>query len=217
MHLLKPSSLEVVQEQLQEDMCEADIADQPRWIECKYRTSHPIIRWLPTKLAAWIGDNYGQELGIPPMRGQKWTAGELNAILLHNLVPSNGGAGQLRTFGCIEWESEHYSGRPKARCYPFDLPGHRFRGKGLPCLYICPVANVLRRAPLIPCFIDCNTHPTIPYKFKNSRILGTASADTQPDRWNGSRLYKVNLWLWSYGRVQPLTMSIVEAEVARQD
>jgi len=128
-HLLKPSRLEVVQEQLQEDMCEADIADQARWIECKYRTSHPIIRWLPTKLAAWIGDNYGQELGIPPMRGQKWTAGELNAILLHNLVPSNGGAGQLRTFGCIEWESEHYSGRPKARCYPFDLPGHRWRGR----------------------------------------------------------------------------------------
>ncbi len=48
----------------------------------------------------------------------------------------------------------------------------------LPCLYICPVANVLGLAPLIPCFIDCNTHPTIPYKFKNSRILGTASADT---------------------------------------
>ncbi len=26
----------------------------------------------------------------------------------------------------------------------------------LPCLYICPVANVLGRAPLIPCFIGCN-------------------------------------------------------------
>ena len=68
-----------------------------------------------------------------------------------------------------------------------------------------------------PCFIDCNTHPTIPYKFKNSRILGTASADTQPDRWNGSRLYKVNLWLWRYGQGQPRTMSIEEAEAARQD
>ena len=89
----------------------------------------------------------------------------------------------------------------------------------LPCLYICPVANVLGRAPLIPCFIDCNTHPTIPYKFKNSRILGTASADTQPDRGNGStgRLYEVNLWLWRYGRGQPRTMSIEEAEAARLD
>ncbi len=69
-HLLKPSCLEVVQEQLQEDMCNSDIADQARWIKCKYCHSHPIISWLPTKLAAWIGDNYGQELGIPPMRGQ---------------------------------------------------------------------------------------------------------------------------------------------------
>ena len=87
----------------------------------------------------------------------------------------------------------------------------------LPSLYICPAANVLLRAPLIPCFIDGNTHPTIPYKFMNSRNLGSASADTQPDRGNGSRLYEVNLWLWRYGRGQPLTMSIDEAEAARQD
>ena len=48
-HLLKPSRLEVVQEQLQDVQCDADIADQTRWIECKHRTSHPIIRWLPSK------------------------------------------------------------------------------------------------------------------------------------------------------------------------
>ena len=53
--------------------------------------------------------------------------------------------------------------------------------------------------------------------YKNSRILGSASADTQPDRGNGSRLHEVNLWLWRYGRGQPLTMSIDEAEAARQD
>jgi hypothetical protein len=87
----------------------------------------------------------------------------------------------------------------------------------LPCLYICPVANVLGRAPLIPCFIYCNTHSTIPYKIKNSRILGTASADTHPDRRNGSRMYDVNLWLRRYGRGQPRTMSIEEAEAARQN
>jgi hypothetical protein len=32
----------------------------------------------------------------------------------------------------------------------------------LPCLYICPVTNVLGRAPLIPFFIGCTLHPTIP-------------------------------------------------------
>ncbi len=63
----------------------------------------------------------------------------------------------------------------------------------LPCLYICPVANVLGRAPLIPCFIGGNSHPTIPHRFKDDRRLGDASADTQRDRSNGSRLYEVNI------------------------
>ena len=58
----------------------------------------------------------------------------------------------------------------------------------LPCLYICPVANVLGRAPLIPCFIGGNSHPTIPYRFKDDRRIGHGSADTQRDRGNGSRL-----------------------------
>jgi hypothetical protein len=62
----------------------------------------------------------------------------------------------------------------------------------LPCLYICPVANVLGRAPLIPCFIG-----------GNSRRLGSASADTQRDRGNGSRLYEVNFWMWRYGQGRP--------------
>jgi hypothetical protein len=51
----------------------------------------------------------------------------------------------------------------------------------LPCLYICPVAN----APLIPCFISGNSHPTIPHSFKDDWRLGSASADTQRDRGNG--------------------------------
>jgi hypothetical protein len=101
----------------------------PAWLEYPYRKSHPIVRWLPTKLAAWIGENFGQQLQIPPKRNLEWTAGELNAILENNLVPSHNGKGQLRTFGCIQWECELYSGRPKARCYPFNMKGHRFRGK----------------------------------------------------------------------------------------
>ena len=52
----------------------------------------------------------------------------------------------------------------------------------LPCLYICPVANVLGRAPLIPCFIGGNSHPTIPHRFKDDQRLGSASADLQRDR-----------------------------------
>jgi hypothetical protein len=71
--------------------------------------SHPILRWLPSKLAAWISVNHGHELGIPPKGGLKWTAGELNAILENNLIPSHGGKGQLRTLCCFQCEFEHYS------------------------------------------------------------------------------------------------------------
>ncbi len=126
-HLLKPSRLEVVQEQLQDDMCIAYDADLESRIECKYRTSHPIICWLPSTLAAWIGDNYGQDLDIAPICGQRWIAGELNAILSHNLVPSSGGAGHLRTFALSG--KVICSCRPKTQCYPFNLPGHHFRGR----------------------------------------------------------------------------------------
>ncbi len=97
-HTLRAFRNEVVQEQLQDDMCETDIADQARWIECKYRTSHPVIRWLPTKLASWI---VGVEIimvrsvGMPRMCGQQWTAVELNTILFHNLVPSSGSSVRL--------------------------------------------------------------------------------------------------------------------------
>jgi hypothetical protein len=73
----------------------------------------------------------------------------------------------------------------------------------LPYLYICPVANVLGRAPLIPCFIGSNRHPTIPHRFKDDWRLGDASADTQGDRGNGSRPYEVNIWMLRYGRGRP--------------
>jgi hypothetical protein len=82
----------------------------------------------------------------------------------------------------------------------------------LPCLYICPVANVLGHASPIPCFIGGNSHPTIPYRFKDDRRIGHASADTQRDRGNGSRLYEVNIWMWPYCRSRPRMVSVAEAE-----
>ena len=35
------------------------------WLEYKYRKARPILRWLPSKLAEYTGDNYVEELGIP--------------------------------------------------------------------------------------------------------------------------------------------------------
>ena len=87
----------------------------------------------------------------------------------------------------------------------------------LPCLYICPVTNVLGREPLIPCFVGGNSHPTIPHSFKDDQRLGSASADTQRDRGNGRRLYEVNIWMWRYGRGRPRMVSIAEAERIRSE
>ncbi len=46
--------------------------------------------------------------------------------------------------------------------------------------------------------VGSNRHPTIPHHFKDDRRLGSASADTQRDRGNGSRLYEVNIWMCRY-------------------
>ena len=94
---------------------------------------------------------------------------------------------------------------------------HSARNPGLPCVCLCPVANVQGRAPLIPCFIGGNSHPTIPYRFKDDQRIGHASADTQRDRGNGSRLYEVNIWMWRYGRGRARMVSIAEAERIRAE
>ena len=134
-HLLKAERHEAAAIPGQEPLvCENAAA--PEWVTYQYRTSHPILRWLPSKLAQWLAENLQVELGIPSKQGARWTVAELNSILATNLVPNRDG-GHLRTFTTLQWECENYRGRPKARCYPFNLPGHRFRGKNPQVLIIC--------------------------------------------------------------------------------
>ncbi len=138
MHLLKPARLDVLPGQ--SDVVRADDVQRhcsrrgQGGSSIRHGFANPIqiIHWLPSKLAAWIDENFGQ---IPPKRDLKRTAGELNAILENYLVPSHCGKGQLRTFGCIQWEWELYSGRPKALC-SFNLGGHRFWEKNCQVLHI---------------------------------------------------------------------------------
>ena len=76
---------------------------------------------------------------------------ELNTVLENNLVASGSTGGHIRTYGAIQWECELYRGRPKARCYPFDLDCHRFRGKNpqvdawLYCMLINMLYNLLQQ------------------------------------------------------------------------
>ena len=55
--------------------------------------------------------------------GSGWTSAELNHILQSHVVD-----GALSTFGCLDWESDLCKGVMRARCYPFDIPKHRFHG-----------------------------------------------------------------------------------------
>jgi hypothetical protein len=85
----------------------------------------------------------------------------------------------------------------------------------MPTMYICPVTNVLGRIPLIPCYMDGQTHATIPHRFRRSN-LGGAIADSMADNGTGSRLYELNVWMWRYGRSLPRTISVAESENIRQ-
>ena len=97
------------------------------WLEYVYRTAHPALRWLPTKLTEWIGENMQDELGFADKAdkraatGTGWTLAELNNILQAHVVD-----GALTTFGCVEWESEFFRGTMRARCYPFNMEKRRF-------------------------------------------------------------------------------------------
>jgi hypothetical protein len=61
----------------------ADLARQHPPVEYVYRSSHPLIQFLPQKLAEWIANNYAAELNVPPRPDQSrsWSTATLNWIL----------------------------------------------------------------------------------------------------------------------------------------
>ena len=128
-NLLKPSKIEFVQKPAPSLTQPDGLASSLKWLEYIYRTAHPVLRWLPTKLAEWIGENLQEELGFPDKAdkraqpGTGWTPAELNSILQDHVMD-----GALTTFGCVEWESELFRGVMRARCYPFDMHKRRFHG-----------------------------------------------------------------------------------------
>ena len=75
MNLLKPSRVEF----LQEPSCSLTVSDgsasSQTWLEYVYRTAHPALRWLPTKLAEWIGENMQDKLGFADKADTRAAAG----------------------------------------------------------------------------------------------------------------------------------------------
>ncbi len=102
-NLLKPSRLEFQDQDLAPNLAlhvGHRLCSSPDWLEYMYRTSHPVLRWLHTKLAEWIGENLQEALGYPDKGdvragpGSGWTAAELNHILQPHVVD-----GTLTTLG----------------------------------------------------------------------------------------------------------------------
>ena len=81
-----------------------------------------------------------------------------------------------------------------------------YEPKGLPCLYVVPAANILCRVPLAPFFLHGGAVNTIPYSLRGQLGVNAAGkglkADTKPEtgQGDGSKLYQVHKWLWSYAR-----------------
>jgi hypothetical protein len=72
----------------------------------------------------------------------------------------------------------------------------------------CPPHSVFHQRQQSPYY---STHT-----FKENLHLGSAPAYTQQDRGKGSRLYKVNILMWHYGRGRPQMVSIAEVEMIRR-
>ncbi len=132
-HLLKParfcpnSELALPPDVIDRGVHDEVLDPEAAWMSYEFGTAYPVLCWLSTKLAEWIGANLSDELHIPDKNEDKWTAAELNPILINNVV--RGSYGHLRTFGGIKWGCDLFNGRPKARCYPFNIDGHCFRDK----------------------------------------------------------------------------------------
>ncbi len=130
---LKPSRIELQGQALAPHLAlhhahPSSSSESPDWLEHVYRTGHPVLCWLLTKLAEWIGENLQEALGFPDKADKRthpctgWTPDELNHILQDHFVD-----GAL-ILGCVEWESDLFRGVMRARCYPFKMPKRRFHG-----------------------------------------------------------------------------------------
>uniref|UniRef100_A0A7S0MA28 Uncharacterized protein n=1 Tax=Cryptomonas curvata TaxID=233186 RepID=A0A7S0MA28_9CRYP len=95
-----------------------------------YRRNHALLQFLPIKLAEWITKNLADDLRMRPDSGEVWSSAQLNRILTGCLVSDRRG-NNLHSFHTVEFESDLYRGVMRARCYPFNMAEHRFRGKNI--------------------------------------------------------------------------------------
>ena len=112
-----------------------------RSFQYAYRRYHPLLQFLPLKLAEWVAKNMSDELNLPdlPDSDDDLNSAVLNSILTQCMV-SNRSGNNLHTYQCVEFESDLYRGVMRARCYPFNMDNHWFLDKNVK---VCPY-NQLR-------------------------------------------------------------------------
>ena len=88
------------------------------WLENAYSKHHPVLQWLPTKLAECIANTMQDKLAFPDKANPRrlWTPAELNSIQQNHVVRNQDGC-SLKTFWCVDWESELYRGVDDAQAH----------------------------------------------------------------------------------------------------
>ena len=82
-----------------------------------------------------------------------------------------------------------------------------------PDLRVIPIANIITRSCLSPCFLDGKSnHSTIPYRYRSleRRHFDGGQADTAAHIGKGSKLYELNLYAMSLGRPKERTVSVAD-------
>ena len=79
-----------------------------------------------------------------------------------------------------------------------------------PDLRVLPIANIITRSCLAPCFLDRKDHPTIPYRYRTleRRHFDGGQTDTAAHIGKGSKLYELNLYAMTLGRPKERTVSV---------
>ena len=90
-----------------------------------------------------------------------------------------------------------------------------FEPSPVPTLYSGRVEDLLGRVPLISCFLEGNATSTILHKYSSRQrdAFECGCADGA-----GRHVYKINTWLWNFGRPQPRVggLSVAKTEKIRR-
>ena len=105
--------------------------------------------------------------------------------------------------------------------YPLQKAGFEmlYEPSPLPCLYVGHAHHALGRVPLMPCYLEGNATPTIPYSFRHYQrsCFPNGQTDSANGKRPGSKLYEVNEFMWTYGRPKKRGESVEEAEKNRME